>query len=197
MKREALAFAVATGLVVAAATAITGSHHAPSPHPTTTKATRTSGCRPGAEPDPRCTPGALNPAVTPATMRTTICHGGWTATVRPSAAVSARLKRQVATAYGITGSVTGYEGDHLVPLELGGATADVRNLWPEPHAATGPDGGAAGSFEKDAYENWLNFEVCRGRLHLPLATAQARMASDWYGHYVADGRPADPYKGGH
>jgi hypothetical protein len=37
----------------------------------------------GALPDPACTPGALNPDVTPATIGATICMSGWTATVRP------------------------------------------------------------------------------------------------------------------
>ena len=32
---------------------------------------------------PALTPGALNPDVTPATIRRTICSRGWTKTVRP------------------------------------------------------------------------------------------------------------------
>src|SRR5579884_2059421 len=34
-------------------------------------------------PDPRCTPGAISPAVTQATIGTTICREGYTETVRP------------------------------------------------------------------------------------------------------------------
>ena len=35
-----------------------------------------------------------------------------------------------------------YQEDHLVPLELGGAPRDKRNLWPEPNSAVLPDGTA-------------------------------------------------------
>ncbi|MGW4529241.1 hypothetical protein [Amycolatopsis sp. NPDC004378] len=34
-------------------------------------------------PDPACTPGALNPDVTQASIGSTICVSGWTATIRP------------------------------------------------------------------------------------------------------------------
>ena len=37
-------------------------------------------------PDPATTPGVLNPAVTPATIRVTICRARWTATIRPPTA---------------------------------------------------------------------------------------------------------------
>ena len=49
-------------------------------------------------------------------------------------------------AYGDTGSLGDYEYDHFVPLELGGATNDPRNLWPEPGASPNP---------KDTVENDL------------------------------------------
>src|SRR5579871_5396607 len=39
-------------------------------------------------PDPSCTPGALNPDVTQATIASTICKTGWTATVRPPLSVT-------------------------------------------------------------------------------------------------------------
>ena len=39
-------------------------------------------------PDPRCTPGALNPAVTQANIRQTICQDGWTDTIRPPESVT-------------------------------------------------------------------------------------------------------------
>jgi len=34
-------------------------------------------------------------------------------------------------AYGFIDSPGNYELDHLIPLELGGAPEDVKNLWPE------------------------------------------------------------------
>src|SRR5581483_9064980 len=49
------------------------------------------------------TPGALNPAVTQATIGATICRRGWTATVRPPGSYTNALKVQQMTAYGETG----------------------------------------------------------------------------------------------
>src|ERR1700756_1956549 len=34
-------------------------------------------------PDPACTPGAINPKVTPDTLSTTICRKGYTKSIRP------------------------------------------------------------------------------------------------------------------
>src|ERR1700687_6125535 len=45
-----------------------------------------------ARPDPRCTPGTVNPAVTQAMLGSTICRSGWTSTVRPAESVTAPEK---------------------------------------------------------------------------------------------------------
>jgi hypothetical protein len=119
-------------------------------------------------PDPACTPGALNPAVTQRTIDRTICVDGWTETVRPPESVTEQEKAASLAAYGDPGPLSDYEYDHFVPLELGGATNDPRNLWPEPGASPNP---------KDAVEDELRQEVCDGRLSL--ATAQREIASDW------------------
>ena len=121
-----------------------------------------------ARPDPSCTPGALNPAVTQATIHRTICVAGWTDTVRPPEAISEREKAASMASYGDTGSLAGFEYDHLVPLELGGATNDPRNLWPEP--ASSPNA-------KDDLEYLLNQRVCDGQLSL--ARAQREIAANW------------------
>ncbi|MGH2909248.1 MAG: hypothetical protein ACRDK8_08135 [Solirubrobacteraceae bacterium] len=71
-------------------------------------------------------------------------------------------------AYGDPGSASRYEYDHFVPLELGGATNDPRNLWPEP-------GGSPN--RKDQVENYLNREVCDGKMRL--ARAQRLIVTDW------------------
>ena len=55
------------------------------------------------EPDPKCTPGALNPAVTRATIDQTICVSGWTGTVRPSTSVTEPEKLASMVAYGAGG----------------------------------------------------------------------------------------------
>src|SRR5215471_19094461 len=85
-------------------------------------------------PDPSCTPGSYNPNVTQSTIGSTICMSGWTATVRPPTSYTNALKVQGIADYGYSDTnVSDYEEDHLVPLELGGAPRDPRNLWPEPH----------------------------------------------------------------
>jgi hypothetical protein len=121
----------------------------------------------GQLPDPRCTPGAVDPNVTQANLRVTICHPGYTKTVRPSASVTDRFKYEVAyPAYGEPHSAK-TELDHLVSLELGGAN-DAANLWPETPPTPNP---------KDKVENALHAAVCDGRVKL--AAAQNAIASDW------------------
>jgi hypothetical protein len=119
-------------------------------------------------PDPRCTPGALNPAVTQATIAQTICRAGWTSTVRPPESVTEAEKIASLSAYGDRGSLSSYEYDHFVPLELGGATNDPRNLWPEPGATPNP---------KDSVETALKHDVCDGRM--TLAHAQQAIVTNW------------------
>lgn len=118
-------------------------------------------------PDTRCTPGALNPNVTQGNIGSTICQRGWTAGVRPPVSTTDRIKAERARAYGLPGTTTG-ELDHLVPLELGGAPADIHNLWVQPGRIPNP---------KDAVENKLNLAVCSGLV--PLATAQQAIQTDW------------------
>jgi hypothetical protein len=119
-------------------------------------------------PDPRCTPGALNPQVTQATIGRTICRRGWTSTVRPRESITEQEKFKSMAAYGDHQSASHYEYDHFVPLELGGATNDRRNLWPEPGASPNP---------KDAVEDQLNSEVCDGKI--TLARAQHLIVTNW------------------
>jgi len=121
----------------------------------------------GPLPDPFCTPGSVDPAVTQATIGSTICVPGWTSTVRPPSGETTPFKYDVAyPAYGLPqGTVS--ELDHLVPLELGGAN-DSSNLWPE----AGPVPNA-----KDPVENDLRADVCAGEM--TLAAAQNAIAADW------------------
>jgi hypothetical protein len=156
-----------------------------------TAAPRTSGCViHGADPDPACTPSTLNSAVTEATIGSTICVAGFTTGIRPSVAESKHLKVLAARAYAYDGSLSAVEGDHLIPLELGGnpeSGDDISNFWDEPRQLTGPDGAPAGSAVKDGYESWLRGEVCRGRM--TLADAQRRIRGGWYESFLDDGRP--------
>jgi hypothetical protein len=120
----------------------------------------------GPRPDPSCTPGAIDPAVTQANIASTICASGYTAKVRPSTSATDKLKAKMYKAYGIPdGTVS--ELDHEVPLELGGAN-DVANLWPEAGKLPNP---------KDKVENDLKRAVCSGKVQL--AAAQQAIAANW------------------
>ena len=113
--------------------------------------------------DPVRTPGVLNPNVTQANIRSTICRHGWTATIRPPVSYTNALKRKQMRQYGETGSMSDYQEDHLISLEMGGNPTDPRNLWPEPYPRAA---------EMDQTENELNSEICDGKL--TLAEAQQR-----------------------
>jgi hypothetical protein len=87
------------------------------------------------------------------------------------------MKKQSILDYGLADRKLGdYEYDHLIPLEIGGAPEDTKNLWPE------PDKGLWSSLVKDKLENKLNQLVCDGQL--PLVTAQQAMASNWIAAYI-------------
>ena len=83
-------------------------------------------------PDPRCTPGSITPLVTSADLGTTICEQGYSASVRPPVSLTEPAKYALMRAYGLSGSPSQYEFDHLIPLELGGSS-NLANLWPEPN----------------------------------------------------------------
>lgn len=122
-------------------------------------------------PDPACTPGAIDTAVTQDNLQSTICASGYTTSVRPSSSKTGSFKTTSLAAYGMAYAKT-IELDHLVPLELGGAST-ATNLWPEPNRT-----GATGfNNPKDAIENALKSAVCNGRVSL--AAAQNAMATNW------------------
>jgi hypothetical protein len=129
-------------------------------------------------PDRRCTPGAINPAVTQASIGATICRAGWSSSVRPTERVTEPEKLASMRAYGARGAASGFEYDHYVPLELGGAVNDPRNLWPE------PDYARPAPFylnPKDHLEDALHRLVCNGEM--TLARAQRLIAADWVTAY--------------
>ncbi len=134
------------------------------------------------EPDPSLTPGALNPAVTQATIHSTICVSGWTATIRPSESFTDALKVKQIGQYVYSDTKTpSYEEDHLIALELGGAPADPRNLWPEPYTVTLADGRPTGAHTKDPFETKLKTEVCAGTI--TLAQGQSEIGDHWVHAY--------------
>jgi len=103
------------------------------------------------------TPGVLNADVTQATIGSTICVHGWTATIRPPVDYTNALKLEQMHVYGETGPPSQYQEDHLISLELGGDPVDPGNLWPEPYPRAA---------DVDRIENELNAQVCSGRLSL-------------------------------
>lgn len=142
-------------------------------------------------PDSMATPGALNPMVTQENIGSTICRRGWTRTVRPPEDFTERLKRAQlhtpASPYFAPGTRLGaWEEDHRVPLSLGGAPYDRRNLWPEPRFGTW------NAERKDKLEGVVHDLVCRGRLKL--AQGRAAFLGDWtlaYRRYFAQPRGAN------
>ena len=106
------------------------------------------------------TPGVANPVVTQRTIKTTICAPGWMATIQPPVSFTNTLKLRQMKEYGETGSPSAYDEDHLIPLELGGAPRNPKNLWPEPHTQ---------SKHSDPLETSLKRKVCGGALTLAAA----------------------------
>jgi len=86
------------------------------------------------------------------TIKKTICKSGWTKTVRPPVSYTNALKIMQMLLYEETGSPSHYEEDHFIPLELGGAPRNPKNLWPEPHSQ---------SKLSDPLENKLKRQVCK------------------------------------
>ena len=126
-------------------------------------APRGSGGSHGIVADPRRTPGVLNPDVTQANIRSTICKHGWTSTIRPPSSYTDDLKRRQMRQYRENGTTSDYQEDHFISLELGGDPTDPRNLWPEPYPRAS---------QMDQTENQLNAEVCSGQLTLAQGQAE-------------------------
>lgn len=136
-------------------------------------------------PDPACTPGAVDPAVTQANLGSTVCGSvGYTGKIRPPSSATGRAKAALLGAYSMDYSKT-IELDHLVPLSLGGASS-TSNLWPEPNKA-----GATSTLNpKDETEGHLLSLLCSRQV--PLADVQKAVATDWtkalavLGWHIAD-----------
>ncbi len=130
-------------------------------------------------PNPKLTPGALNPAVNQNNIDQTICRrGGYTKSIRPNVEYTEKLKREGIRQYGYTDYRLGdYEEDHLISLELGGSPDSPQNLWPEPHHVVGN----WGSYAKDKVENKLHAMVCHHEISLQ--QAQYMIATNWMDAY--------------
>jgi hypothetical protein len=132
--------------------------------------TKTSGCRRGAEPDRRCSPGAYYSGLTKAVL----CSPSFrTSSIRN---VPDSEKFAVEQEYGMAARRYGrsIEIDHIVSLELGGANVP-ENLFPE------PGNGAANFHVKDRLENRVAAMVCDG--DIGLRAAQRQIATAWEALY--------------
>ena len=117
-------------------------------------------------------PGVLFGDVTQATVKTTICVAGWTATVRPSTSYTQGVKRKLLRDAGApeTESIK-YELDHFVPLALGGHPRSLDNLWLQEWD------GPWNARVKDRLERNLQLMVCAGKL--TLHSARTAIQNDW------------------
>jgi len=149
----------------------------PVPTPSSCHASSDDG---STRPDPTCTPGSIDGAVTQENIDQTIGRsGGYTTSVRPPMSLTTPAKRALMAAYGIpTSEMRDYELDHLVPLCAGGSS-DVRNLWPEPNEFVPGDAGPSTFVQnsKDRVESYICTAIREHRA--PLAAAQQAIASDW------------------
>jgi hypothetical protein len=114
----------------------------------------------------------LNSSVTQATIASTICVSGYTASIRPPVGYTSPLKlRQLATYGDIDRNPADYEEDHVISLEAGGSPKSPANLYPESHKV---------SFADDSIENGTRADICAGRI--TLAAGQARLYHLKLGH---------------
>ena len=127
--------------------------------------------------------GAIDPKITQATIDRTICRPGYARGVRPPYAVTAPLKRHLMDVQHPGGSMADYELDHLIPISLGGAPFDMRNLWLQPRR------GRANAADKNVLAYVLWRLVCEHRV--PLETAQRAMTRDWTEAYATYATPAN------
>jgi hypothetical protein len=140
------------------------------------------------KPNPKVTPGALNPSVTQNNIKDNICKSGWTDTVRPPVSYTDKLKAaQLAGDYksyvAIWGAdPKGYEEDHLISLQLGGSPTDPKNLFPQPYAGSN-------ARKKDVVETKLKRLICAGTITLKVA--QQAISKDWVAAYNQYVKPAD------
>jgi len=170
----------APGGPVAVPTVAVGPDGAP-PDPATLQVPPAGSCH-GVNglPDHTCTPGLLNPRLTPAQL----CARGFSTTsIRPPARYTDALKARLMVAYGQVGtnpltgkpwSAADVELDHLVSLEDLGHPWSPLNLWPQPRRATGAEPNAD---EKDQVETTVHRLICADQAHA--ADYAARLAADW------------------
>lgn len=132
---------------------------------------------------PTTVPGATDPAITQANIDATVCRPGYARSARPSYDVTGPLKRRMMDVEHPGEPMADYELDHLIPISLGGAPLDPRDLWLQPRR------GQANAGDKNVLAYVLWRLVCERRL--PLATAQTAISRDWTQAYATYATPED------
>lgn len=107
------------------------------------------------------------PGAIATTDTTAVCTRGYSSHVRPRSYEWKSIKRALRARAGLR-STWGFVADHDVPLELGGAPRDLRNIWLQPYSE---------AHAKDRVEDELHILVCDGRMRL--TDAQKRIAHNW------------------
>jgi len=122
--------------------------------------------------DALCTPGVIDKSVTQDNIQTTICTASYLDSVAPPASFVTPLMQKQMVLYGVGNlSMNDFEENHLIPIALGGAPQDPRNMFPEPLK------GQQNANDKHVVENALHRAVCKGSVALQLA--QRYIAGDW------------------
>ena len=121
-----------------------------------------------------------NPKITPGYMRDVSVRELCTTSTSLVRNVPDSLKKKVFANYGMSGNdrstcSEGYEIDHLVSLELGGAN-DEKNLWPQSYC------GENNAHKKDKLENELHRQICLGKMNI--IDAQSCIKTDWVMCYI-------------
>jgi hypothetical protein len=111
--------------------------------------------------------GDRDKAVTQATINSTICVVGYTATVR---SVTEATKKQILARDKQMKSGC-CEVDHYLSLENGGSNDPDKNLWAEPYS------GKYNARVKDVVEKAVNRAICSGKM--TLYDGQACLTTDW------------------
>jgi hypothetical protein len=129
-------------------------------------------------PDPKCTPGAINPTVTQAVLQTP----GFTTKCLRNDVTSEKEKHKTYDFYAVERPQEPNEGqnqtcelDHLISLELGGGDG-IENIWPQ----CGPKGVSLDDRffkQKDKVEDFLHGMVKTGKMDLK--AAQDGISTDW------------------
>ena len=132
------------------------------------------------------TPGATDPAITQGNIDETICRPGYARSARPASAVTGPLKRRMMGSQHPGKPMADYELDHLIPISIGGAPLDPRDLWLQPRH------GQANAGDKNVLAYVLWRLVCTHQL--PLATAQREIRHDWTRAYQLYATPENIQK---